>query len=90
MKIAVSASDMSLTSQVDPRFGRCEYLLIVDTEDMNIDAFPNKYKDMSGGAGTQAASFVAEKGGILHADAFIPRRVEVMPELIGILARSFT
>ncbi len=29
---------------------------------MNVDAWPNEYKDMSGGAGTQTASFVAAKG----------------------------
>ncbi len=62
MKIAVSASGMDLKSQVDPRFGRCQYLLIVDTKDMTVDACPNKYKDLSGGAGTQAASFVVAKG----------------------------
>jgi len=62
MKIAVSASGMDLKSQVDPRFGRCECLLIVDTDNMNVDAWPNEYKDMSTGAGTQTASFVAAKG----------------------------
>jgi len=51
-----------LKSQVDPRFGRCEYLLFVDTNNMNVDAWANEYKDMSGGAGTQTASFVAAKG----------------------------
>jgi predicted Fe-Mo cluster-binding NifX family protein len=62
MKIAVSASGMDLKSQVDPRFGRCEYLLFVDTDNMNVDVWANEYKDMSGGAGTQTASFVAAKG----------------------------
>jgi predicted Fe-Mo cluster-binding NifX family protein len=62
MKIAVSASGVDINAQIDPRFGRCEYLLIIDTENMNTVPFPNDYKDMSGGAGTQSAAFVISKG----------------------------
>lgn len=30
MKVAVSSTGKNLRSQIDPRFGRCEYLIIVD------------------------------------------------------------
>jgi len=62
MKIAVSASGKDLNAPVDPRFGRCEYLLIVDTENMSVDAYPNESMNLSGGAGVQSAGFVVSKG----------------------------
>jgi len=52
MKVAVSASGTDSNAQIDPRFGRCEYLLIIDIDNMDIDIYPNDYRDMSGGAGT--------------------------------------
>ena len=62
MKIAVSSSGKNLDSQIDPRFGRCAYFLIVDTDDMNFEAFDNESIALGGGAGIQAAQFVASKG----------------------------
>lgn len=62
MKIAVSSTGMTLDAPVDPRFGRCPYFLIVETEDMKFDAFDNPGVALGGGAGIQAARFVASKG----------------------------
>ena len=62
MKIAVSSSGNNLDSRIDPRFGRCAYFLIVDTDDMNFEAFDNESIALGGGAGIQAAQFVASKG----------------------------
>jgi len=62
MKIAVSSSGNNLDSQIDPRFGRCAYFLIVDTDNMNFKAFDNESISLGGGAGIQAAQFVASKG----------------------------
>ena len=42
MKIAVSASGSDLEAQVDPRFGRAPYFLIVDTDTMDFDVVPNQ------------------------------------------------
>ena len=42
MKIAVSSSGKDLDSQVDPRFGRCAYFVIVETENMSFEAFDNE------------------------------------------------
>ncbi len=64
MKIAVSASGMDLKAQVDPRFGRCDYLLIVNTDNMDVEVCPNTYKDANSGAGTQASSLVVGKGAL--------------------------
>ncbi|MFH1293957.1 MAG: NifB/NifX family molybdenum-iron cluster-binding protein [Pseudomonadota bacterium] len=62
MKIAVSSSGTDLDSQVDPRFGRCAYFIIVETDDMGFEAFENGSIALGGGAGIQAAQFVASKG----------------------------
>jgi len=62
MKIAVSASSPGLDGQVDPRFGRCPYFLIIDPESMDFEAVENPYVSASGGAGIQAAQLVAGKG----------------------------
>lgn len=62
MKVAVSASGKDLDSQIDPRFGRCANFIIVDTENMDFEAFDNEAGALGGGAGIQAAEFVASKG----------------------------
>ncbi len=63
MKIAISSEGNSLDSQVDPRFGRCQYFLIVDTENLQFEALDNsKNVDRAGGAGIQAAELVSSSG----------------------------
>lgn len=62
MKIAVSTSGTNLSSQVDPRFGRCPYFFIVDTETMAFEAVPNSAVGSAHGAGIGAAHLVASKG----------------------------
>ena len=62
MKIAVSSSGNNLDSQIDPRFGRCAYFVVVDTENMAVQVFDNESIALGGGAGIQAAQFVASKG----------------------------
>ena len=62
MKIAVSSSGKNLDSQVDPRFGRCAYFVIVETDDMSFEAFDNENIALGGGAGIQSAQFVGSKG----------------------------
>jgi predicted Fe-Mo cluster-binding NifX family protein len=62
MKICVSATGDNLEAQIDPRFGRCLYLIIVDLETMQFEAIPNAAAGASGGAGIQAAQTIAEKG----------------------------
>ena len=62
MKICVTSTGPSLDAPVDPRFGRCQYFVIVDTETMEYEAMPNPSIGASGGAGIQAAQTVAGKG----------------------------
>jgi predicted Fe-Mo cluster-binding NifX family protein len=61
MKVAVSATSGSMDAQIDPRFGRCQYFVIVDIETMNFTAIPNTSQNSSSGAGIQAAQVVANQ-----------------------------
>ncbi|MCP4721490.1 MAG: dinitrogenase iron-molybdenum cofactor biosynthesis protein [Desulfobacteraceae bacterium] len=62
MKICISSTGKDMNSQIDPRFGRCTYFLIIQTDDMNVEVFENEYKSLGGGAGIQSAGFVHSKG----------------------------
>jgi len=50
-----------LDAKVDPRFGRCPYFLIVNTDNMNFEAVENSNVMLGGGAGIQSAQLMAEK-----------------------------
>ncbi|MEA3240072.1 MAG: NifB/NifX family molybdenum-iron cluster-binding protein [Pseudomonadota bacterium] len=62
MKIAVSSSGSTMDAQVDPRFGRCQYFIIYDSDSGSSEALANEFQGAGGGAGTQAAQMVASKG----------------------------
>jgi len=62
LKIAVSATSESLDAQIDPRFGRCPYFVIVDSETMKFEAVPNVASGAMSGAGIQAAQMIASRG----------------------------
>ena len=62
MKVAITSTGPTLDSPVDPRFGRCAYFIIVDTDTMEFQAIPNPAANATGGAGTMAAQFVASQG----------------------------
>lgn len=62
MNIAITATEPSLDAKVDPRFGRCPYFLIVDTDTMKFEALENPNMMLGGGAGIQSAQLMAGKG----------------------------
>lgn len=61
-KICITAQGASLESQVDPRFGRCQYFVIVDSDSLEFEAINNSNLEAMGGAGIQSGQLVAEKG----------------------------
>jgi len=61
MKIAISSQSNSIESNVDPRFGRCPFFAIYDTESSNLEFLVNPGKAAEGGAGPVATSFVANQ-----------------------------
>ena len=62
MKIAVTAKSNNLESEIDPRFGRCSFFIIVDPDVMDFESISNESAMSSGGAGIQAAQTVAKAG----------------------------
>jgi predicted Fe-Mo cluster-binding NifX family protein len=62
VKIAISATGSGLDANVDPRFGRCQYFIIVDAETMQFEVLENSSAAAAGGAGISAAQMVANRG----------------------------
>ena len=61
MKVAVSSTGPDLQAAVDPRFGRCTFFLIVETDDLSFEAIENSNASAGGGAGIQSALLVSKK-----------------------------
>ena len=60
MKIAVTSVGDTLDSELDPRFGRASYILVLETETLEFEAFDNeKNKNAFKGAGIQAAAMIS-------------------------------
>ncbi len=62
MKVAISSSGKDLDSLIDPRFGRCPYFVIVESDNMSFEVFDNESIALGGGAGIQSAQFISSKG----------------------------
>ncbi len=63
MKLAITSTGPDLSSDVDPRFGRAAYILVVDADTLAVEVIDNAAnKDSFKGAGIQAAAAVSEKG----------------------------
>jgi predicted Fe-Mo cluster-binding NifX family protein len=62
MNIAVSAKSDNIKAEIDPRFGRCSYFLIINCKTMEHKVISNENVMASGGAGIQAAQTIAKSG----------------------------
>ncbi len=63
MKIAVSSSGSTLESDMDPRFGRAQNFIVVNTETMAFEVKENVQNlNLPQGAGIQAGKTVADLG----------------------------
>jgi predicted Fe-Mo cluster-binding NifX family protein len=62
VKIAVTSTGETLESQVDPRFGRAAFFLMVDTDSMDFSAIENDNVAAAGGAGIGSAKVVIDAG----------------------------
>ena len=68
MRIAISSTGKELESNLDPRFGRAAYFIILDAETMDFKAVENTQNlNLSQGAGIQAGKTVADH----HVDTLI-------------------
>jgi len=62
MRIAVSAGGPGLDAPVDPRFGRCPFFVLVDSETMEAETIDNANAASAGGAGIRTAQAIADRG----------------------------
>jgi predicted Fe-Mo cluster-binding NifX family protein len=63
MKIAITSKGTTLDAQMDPRFGRADYILVVDTETLEFETIDNsKNKNAFKGAGIQTSVAVSDAG----------------------------
>jgi predicted Fe-Mo cluster-binding NifX family protein len=62
MKVAVTSTGSTLEATIDPRFGRCPYFVLVETDDMSFETIENESGSLGGGAGIQSAQLMAQKG----------------------------
>ena len=62
MKVAISIVAAEDNAALDSRFGRAAAYVVVDTDTNQRQVFPNPARQARGGAGVQAAEFLAGKG----------------------------
>jgi predicted Fe-Mo cluster-binding NifX family protein len=62
MKICITSQGEKLESEVDPRFGRCGYFIVVDPDSMEFEAIENTNAQGMGGVGIRSAQLISEKG----------------------------
>ncbi len=63
MKMAICARSEGLKAEVDQRFGRCPYFVVVETETGELlESISNEAVGASGGAGPQAAQLLSRHG----------------------------
>jgi len=61
VKLAVSAKGKGPGAEVDQRFGRCPYFVVVDSESgEEIETIVNDNVDSAGGAGPQSAQLLSK------------------------------
>ncbi|MEA1939874.1 MAG: NifB/NifX family molybdenum-iron cluster-binding protein [Candidatus Caldatribacteriota bacterium] len=61
MKIAITSMGAKLEDKVDPRFGRCHYFILFDTETNKFEAVENTGAQGMGGIGIQSGQIMANK-----------------------------
>lgn len=61
MKIAVTSLGPTLDDKVDPRFGRCPYFLLIETDDLSFEVLENPHITVDGCAGHPTADLLGEK-----------------------------
>jgi predicted Fe-Mo cluster-binding NifX family protein len=62
MNIVITTISPSIDAEIDPRFGRGAYFLVIDSDTLEWQAYPNPAVTASGGAGVQAAQVVVQHG----------------------------
>ncbi|MDI9396133.1 MAG: NifB/NifX family molybdenum-iron cluster-binding protein [Euryarchaeota archaeon] len=81
MKICISASGKELDSEVDPKFGRCNYFVLIDPDTGAVTSIKNPGSEASSGAGIRAAEAIVRAGAeILLTGSVGPNSFSVLSE----------
>ena len=65
MKIAVTSTGKDLSSDIDPRFGRAAYFILINSDTMDSEVLENKQNfNLPQGAGIQAGKTIVESKAI--------------------------
>jgi predicted Fe-Mo cluster-binding NifX family protein len=62
MRVLVSSRGKYMDSMIAPRFGRCRFFVIVETENMDFEVYENKNAFLRDNAGINSAKFAVSKG----------------------------
>ena len=61
MKLAIPAKCPGLAARVSPRFGRCEYLVIVDSDKLESESIKNPNVGAMNTAGVESSQMLADR-----------------------------
>ena len=62
MKVGISSTGKEIADLLDPRFGRCSFFLIYDTDSESVKSVENEGRMSGGGAGIAAAQQIIDEG----------------------------
>jgi predicted Fe-Mo cluster-binding NifX family protein len=86
MKIIITANGDKIDQPFNPRFGRADYFILVDSETHEAQAFANPAMGSRSGAGPQAVQFIAsQKPDAVISGRFGPNAFSAL-EAVGIKA----
>jgi len=60
-RICITSRGKDLGSEIDPRFGRASYFLLIDPETMDLEVLENQNTEAAHGAGIQSAQLISSK-----------------------------
>ncbi len=84
MIVCITSMEGNLDSELDSRFGRCNYFIIYDTESKNIVKVINNNGGPDSGAGVAAVSLMQENNVELVLTAHLGDKAERALSLAGI------
>jgi len=78
-RICVTSIGPDVEAEVDPKFGRANYFLIIDPKTSVVEAIENPNRDAAQGAGIQSAQLVSSKNvGIIFTGSCGPKAESVL------------
>ena len=81
-KIAISTLSDNIEGDVDSRFGRCPYFLLITLKNgamSHVKSIENTHKDMQGGVGTAVAEMIANQDvDVVITENMGPRALEIL------------